>query len=478
MKNSKKTIKRSIFSSHILVIAISVFLTSLVFNICLNMYMKFQTRSQLISAGQIIQKSMSTELFNTSITGFLKEERDSLKMLLKINRILKQTQTFLDIKYAVSSTNENLIFPKDLINEEEDLIKKHILPQLEKSNSFIKNKSKVLYFSYENKRYAVLFHSIKEEDNRKLGTLILYSELNNSKKILITVNVLLLSILLFTSAIALFISNAISHRISTPISNLSKYARKIGERDYMPDSSEYDEDEIGELAATMKTMAEKLSAYDNTIKTFFQNASHELRTPLMSIQGYAEGIKYGVIDDRSSAVEIIIDESKRLTTIVEDLLYLSKLDSFQETIKPEALIAEDLLKSCIERVNGIALHNKIKINTNFSDKKLILLADEEKLTRAIINILGNCLRYAKTEVNLSLNKDNSNLIITIEDDGAGFNENELGRIFDRFFKGTNGKYGLGLAITKSIIEMHNGTIVAKNTSKGGACFIIILTINE
>jgi signal transduction histidine kinase len=198
----------------------------------------------------------------------------------------------------------------------------------------------------------------------------------------------------------------------------------------------------------------------------------------MSIQGYAEGIKYGVIDDSSSAVEIIIDESKRLTAIVEDLLYLSKLDSFQETIKPESLIAEDLLKSCIERINGIALHNKIKINTNFSDKKLIILADEEKLTRAIINILGNCLRYAKTEVNLSLNKDNSNLIITIEDDGAGFNENELGRIFDRFFKGTNGKYGLGLTITKSIIEMHNGTIVAKNSPKGGACFIIILTINE
>lgn len=478
MGNSKKTIKKSIFLSHISIIVISVILTSLIFNLCLNIYLKVQTRSQLLSAAKIIQKTMTTEFFSSSAIGggLLKEEREALKSLLKINRVLKQTQTFLDINYALVGTNENLVSPKDIINEDEEFLRTQLIPSLIKKAAFniTRNKNRIVYFQVDDKKFAALIHPVTSENNRKLGSLILYSDLKNNKNLTFAINAILLSILLITSLIALTISNTVSKRISKPVTLLGKYAQDIGERNYTSGSIKYEDDEIGDLAKTMESMAEKLSAYDNTMKTFLQNASHELRTPLMSIQGYAEGIKYGVIDDKDNAVEIIIDESKRLTTIVEDLLYLSKLDSFQDSISLEDLNGEEMLMGCIERVNGIALQKKINISFYTQDKNLSLRADEEKLSRAIINILGNCLRYAKKEIKLTLNKVDTNLIITIEDDGPGFESNELSNIFERFFKGKSGKYGLGLAITRSIVEKHNGTVTAENSSNKGACFKINL----
>lgn len=476
MGNSNKTIKKSIFLSHISIIIISVFLTTIVFNICLNIYIRYQTKSQLLSAAQIIQKTMNTQALGNSKNNTKGDEREELNALLKINRILKQTQTFLDIKYAMIGPNERVVFPKNLDNEESDILTTQIIPSLGSKSAFSNNlkKNRIIYFNTEKQKYAALIHPVMAENNKVIGDLILYSDMKNSRQLTFSINIILFSILLVTSVIALIVSNNLSKRISKPIAYLSKYAKKIGERDYNAEAIKYEDDEIGELAESMEAMANKLSIYDHTMKTFLQNASHELRTPLMSIQGYAEGIKHGVVDDKESAVEVIIEESKRLTRIVEDLLYLSKLDAMQEIIKPEFLNGEELFRDCIERVNGIALQKGIKIILNSKDNKLMFMADEEKLSRAIINILGNSLRYANKEINLNVEKINKNVIITIRDDGPGFDTNELQNIFQRFFKGKGGKHGLGLAITKSIIEKHNGSITAENNANGGALFKISL----
>jgi signal transduction histidine kinase len=194
----------------------------------------------------------------------------------------------------------------------------------------------------------------------------------------------------------------------------------------------------------------------------------------MSIQGYAEGIKYGVIDDKDKAAQIIIDESKRLSSIVEDLLYLSKMDSMQEELKIEPLNGENLLRSCIERVSGVALSMNKAINLQIENNDNILNVDEESFSRAIINIIGNSLRYAKNNIYISLNKTAGTTSIMIKDDGCGFNDEDMGKIFDRFYKGKGGKYGLGLAITKAIIEKHKGNITAGNNDGGGAYFKILI----
>ena len=279
----------------------------------------------------------------------------------------------------------------------------------------------------------------------------------------------------------MLISNNVAKKISKPILFLSNYAKKIGEREYQAELIKYDSnDEIGKLAETMRDMTEKLYAYDNTMKAFMQNASHELRTPLMSIQGYAEGIKHGVVDEKDKAVDIIIEESKRLSDLVEELLYLSKIEAMQDKLNLEEINAQYMINSSIERIKGIAVKDNKIIKFTSNEKNTLIKGDEEKLTRAIINILGNCLRYCRENIDVILKSEGSKVSIIIEDDGPGFEEKDLGNIFERFFKGEGGNYGLGLAITKSIIEKHNGNIVAENGIKGGARFVITLyrTITE
>lgn len=479
MEKAKKTIRGRIFLSHIWIVTISVTLTALVFTLCLNLYVRKQTRSQLITAASLVQKTMSAEFINMNLKSeSINENRETVKTLLKISRTLKQTQTFLDIDYAVIGKEKSLIFPVNDGSENYNILRSVILPSISKtkwSNAVLKE-NPILYFTASGKRYVSVLYPLKLESGRNLGHLFLYSDMSKRNKLIYVVNIILVSILLITAIISFIISSIISRKISLPVTQLSKYAKQIGERNYNAQIIKYDDDEIGQLAETMKTMADKLFVYDDTIKTFFQNASHELRTPLMSIQGYAEGIKYGVVENQDNALNIIIEETKRVSRLVEDLLYLSKIDSMHETLNLEEINTEELLRSCIERVNGIALNSGKNVKLLMEKSGVTFSVDEEKLSRAVINILVNGLRYAEKSVEIKLDTDGQMVVISIKDDGKGLEEGEKDKLFDRFYKGKSGNYGLGLTIAKSIIQRHGGSISAENTSEGGACFIIKLPI--
>jgi signal transduction histidine kinase len=194
----------------------------------------------------------------------------------------------------------------------------------------------------------------------------------------------------------------------------------------------------------------------------------------MSIQSYAEGIKYDVVDP-ATASSVIIDESKRMTSLVGDLLYLSRLDAIEESYHYNNLDFNDFIKSCLERMNGIAISNNITLSSNKLNENIYVYADEEKLSRAFTNIISNCIRYAKSKVEISSAIKGDKIITVISDDGPGFDKNELPNIFDRFYKGKKGNFGLGLAISRNVIEKHEGTISAEN-SGWGALFKIELKI--
>jgi two-component system sensor histidine kinase CssS len=175
---------------------------------------------------------------------------------------------------------------------------------------------------------------------------------------------------------------------------------------------------------------------------------------------------------------IIIDETKRLTHLVEDLLYLSRLDTIEDNYHYNNLDFNDLINSCIQRMNVIAVKNNVKIIFNNVNEKIELIADEEKFSRAITNIISNCIRYADRLIIITVKTVRSNkIILTILDDGPGFEKDELTNIFTRFYKGKKGNFGLGLSISKNVIEKHNGNISAEN-STSGALFIIELPLTK
>ena len=137
----------------------------------------------------------------------------------------------------------------------------------------------------------------------------------------------------------------------------------------------------------------------------------------------------------------------------------------------------ELLVICIDRINLIAEQNNVTIISKLPAEIIKIYGDEEKLSRAITNVISNCIRYANSLVTVELtNIDKIKVQLIISDDGPGFKNNELPNIFERFYKGVNGNLGLGLSISKNIIEKLHGQIFAKNTTTG-ALFIVELPIN-
>ena len=200
-------------------------------------------------------------------------------------------------------------------------------------------------------------------------------------------------------------------------------------------------------------------------QTFFQNASHELKTPLMAIQGYAEGIQAGVMD-AGGAAEVILEESDRMTELVEELLDISKIDMGRQPLTLSETDIRELLYDSIRAVEPAAAASGITITPDFPEEPVMVKCDDTQMRRAVTNILTNGLRYAHSQLCLTCRPDKRNVIIRIQDDGDGIAEGDLPHIFERFYMGKSGKSGIGLALTKEIIHLHKGTIRAYNGDTG------------
>ena len=210
-------------------------------------------------------------------------------------------------------------------------------------------------------------------------------------------------------------------------------------------------------------------------QTFFQNASHELKTPLMAIQGYAEGIQAGVMD-ADGAAEVILEESDRMTELVEELLDISKIDMGRQLLAFSEMDIRELLYDSIRAVEPAAAGG-IAIVPDFPEEPVMVSCDDTRLRRAVTNILSNGVRYARSELRLTCRADKRHVTIRIQDDGDGIAEEDLPHIFDRFYMGKSGKSGIGLALTKEIIHLHKGTIRARNGDTG-AVFEISIPVSR
>ena len=210
-------------------------------------------------------------------------------------------------------------------------------------------------------------------------------------------------------------------------------------------------------------------------QTFFQNASHELKTPLMAIQGYAEGIQAGVMDT-GSAAEVILEESDRMTGLVEELLDISKIDMGRQPLTLSEMDVRELLYDSIRAVEPTAAGG-IAIVPDFPEEPVMASCDDTRLRRAVTNILSNGVRYARSELRLTCRADRRQVTIRIQDDGDGIAEEDLPHIFDRFYMGRSGKSGIGLALAKEIVHLHKGTIRAYN-GETGAVFEISIPVSR
>ncbi|MBI5476786.1 MAG: HAMP domain-containing protein [Ignavibacteriales bacterium] len=253
--------------------------------------------------------------------------------------------------------------------------------------------------------------------------------------------------------------------------------------DRIPDQGS--KDEIGEIISTLNEMISRLDVSFKQMKQFSADASHELKTPLAVMRAQLEN----ALDSKSNIIELkdtvarSLDETLRMSAIVENLLLLAKSDAGQEIIKRNKIDLHELVSQTHEECVILASHRSIEVILMHLDR-VSVLGDLEKLRQAILNLIDNAIKYSNDggKIEVGLWKENDKAKIIISDSGIGIPAEDLGRIFDRFYRVDKarsrdmGGAGLGLAISKAIIEAHSGMIYVRSTAQKGTEFTIIVPL--
>lgn len=305
------------------------------------------------------------------------------------------------------------------------------------------------------------------------GTLTLVTPVSKIKSIERALLGKLLLVLGIGGGLALALSLFITRKLIRPLMKLRAELKKVRERQFGDVALVKAGGEIGAVAHTVHELAGELDRHNRAQKQFFQNASHELKTPLMSIAGYAEGIRDGVFvgEQAERGLDIILSESGRLTKIVMEMTLLAKLDSEENIFAPADVDLREMVTEAAERMNPLLSAKGLTLTTNVADgagESLTVRADRDKLLQALLNVLSNAARYARSAIRIDMSVAGGQVELSVSDDGQGFPEGLLPHLFHRFVKGKDGETGLGLAISRAIVERCGGRIAAANGRSGGA----------
>ncbi|KOA20612.1 alkaline phosphatase synthesis sensor protein PhoR [Clostridium homopropionicum DSM 5847] len=295
--------------------------------------------------------------------------------------------------------------------------------------------------------------------------------------------------------------------ISKPLIHLNEKALKMASLDFTEKCSVESEDEIGNLGRTLNFLSDNLSSalkglqdsndklkkdiekekqLEEMRKEFVASVSHELKTPISLIAGYAEGIKDHIVkeEDKDYYMDVIIDEAERMSCLVSDMLELSRLESGTVKINKEPFFIDKTINKIIKKLEGIKEdYNKgIKIEKSL-EENLEAFGEENKIEEVITNFLTNALRHTKEEgyifVRAKGDKAKHNIIVEIENQGEQIPEEEIEKIWDRFYKLDKsrnreaGGTGLGLAIVKNILILHDSEYGVVNTESGVKFYFIM-----
>ncbi len=283
-------------------------------------------------------------------------------------------------------------------------------------------------------------------------------------------------------AISVVVAIILSRSITGPLGRISRAAREIGRGRYDQQIPVRGNDEVARVAESFNTMAREVSRSNNAMRDFLANVSHDLKTPLTSIQGFAQAIGEGAAggkDDVEESARIIYQEAQRMRDLVDDLLYLSQIESGQMEMRVEPLEIGELLRACSERFewrlkeSGTTLTIEAPPLPDFQ-------GDGRRLAQAFGNLMDNAVAYtpAGGSIAVTAGREDSHLRVDVHNTGSYIPPEDLPRVFERFFRvdraRKTGHSGLGLAIAAEVVEAHGGTIKAESSPDDGTRFIVRL----
>lgn len=411
---------------------------------------------------------------------------EELESINKINGSIQITETIdnfihdKQLSIEIIDTAYNLIYQGFAANNTNipGVMKEVVVKAQENALKGIEFKQEVTHpkFGYQFLMIGVPIYDRDVVQGAMIMTLPLAS-VEDTADILKRQLVIITGILLFVS---ILISFLLSKSFTNPILQISKQAEKYAVGRFESRIHEIGDDEIGQLAMRMNHMGEALARNDILQKELVANVSHELRTPLTLIRGYAETLRDVTGDNpdkRGKQLGIIIEESERLSKIVEDILNLSQLQSGTISIGKESFSLKEMLLSISERYELQQETRTFQI-TGVTELKENLFGDKKRIEQVFYNLINNAFRHTKEDdlVEVVVTNKRDKVKIEVIDHGEGISKEDLDHIFERYYKGkrSDGKKekgtGLGLAIVKSILDMHQVSYGVESELGSGSNF--------
>jgi len=307
----------------------------------------------------------------------------------------------------------------------------------------------------------------------------------NRKLFLQDITNLIIGISLLMIIVSISISIFLSQKISKPIIVVSKMTDFIKRGGY-DQTLEYESSivEIDDLINSINELSRELYKMEDMRKKLTSDISHELKTPLTSIQTHLEAMIDGIWEPSQERLNSVNEEVIRLNHLVNQLKNLTKYDSEKNKLEISEVDLKQLIKNIIYNNQSFAFEKNIKIE--YELEELTAKVDKEKITQVIVNLISNAVRYTNCnckiegKIIIKLYKADDFTKIVVKDNGIGIPEESLDYIFERFYRvdksrcRNTGGTGIGLAICKSIIDLHKGKIEVRSKVNEGSEFIITL----
>ena len=285
-------------------------------------------------------------------------------------------------------------------------------------------------------------------------------------------------------ALSLLLGLFLSSTLTRPLKELINATRDVAQGNLEREVPVRSKDELGELTKSFNKMSAQLKQSRDLRRNMTADIAHELRTPLSIILGHTEALSENKLDPSPETFDVIYDEAKRLSLLIEDLRTLSLSEAGELTLTLQPVSPSDL----IDRVSGAYLPKARALNISLETEADANLpdinADFYRITQVLTNLLDNALRYTSPggQLKLSAQPVLEGIMFRVQDSGPGISQVDLPHIFDRFYRGDksrnrqDGGSGLGLAISKSIIEAHVGQIWAESATGEGTTIVFVLPI--
>lgn len=297
-------------------------------------------------------------------------------------------------------------------------------------------------------------------------------------------------IALLSLLLAVMISVAIERTIVKPMRSMTWHMGELAKGDFsirMPPNERIEINEAKQFTKSFNKAAEELSGIEIMRANFISDFSHEFRTPIASISGFAQLLRDQNLseEEREEYLNIIIDESKRLSNLSEDILNLSRMESSSILTNVSTVDVAEGLRRSIAIVEPNADEKSIAINVDIDETELVGNADY--LSQLWTNILQNAVKFTPKGGSIKISLKNSqaqktkSVTCTISDDGCGMDESTRTHLFERFYQGDTSHAqegnGLGLALCKRIVDLHGGTIRVISAPGKGSTFVVTLPCN-